>query len=185
MVNKNSIYIFLATGFEETEAVAIIDVLRRAELHVTVVSVTGQRMVTGSHKISVEADALFEECDFKEGNMLVLPGGMPGTRNLEAFVPLTKLISEYYRVGKYLAAICAAPLILGKMRLLRNEEATCYPGYEEDLEDAVLSKQRVVRSGKIITGKGPGTSIEFGLKIVETLKGEELAASLAKAMIVY
>lgn len=185
MANRHSIYIFLAAGFEETEAVAIIDVLRRAELPVTVVSVTGQKMVTGSHHISIQADALFEECNFADGTMLVLPGGMPGTRNLEAYQPLGKLISEYYKGGKYLSAICAAPLILGKMCLLRNEEAICYPGYEDDLVDAILSKQRVVRSGKIITGKGPGTAIEFGLKIVETLKGQEQADELAKAMIVY
>jgi 4-methyl-5(b-hydroxyethyl)-thiazole monophosphate biosynthesis len=179
----SQVSIFLATGFEETEAIAVIDVLRRAEITTTTVSVTGQTVVTGSHGISVVTDALFEELNFSEGQMLVLPGGMPGTNNLEAFAPLTKLINEYYKSGKYLAAICAAPLILGKMRLLRNEEATCYPGYEESLEDAILSKERVVRSGKIITGKGPGTAIEFGLLLVETLKGKALADTIKTAMI--
>lgn len=179
----SQVFIFLATGFEETEAIAIIDVLRRADISTTIVSVTGQTAVTGSHGISVVTDALFEVVNFTEGQMLVLPGGMPGTNNLEAFAPLTKLINEYYKSGKYLAAICAAPLILGKMRLLRNEEAICYPGYEEHLEDAILSKERVVRSGKIITGKGPGTAIEFGLLLVETLKGKELADTIKKAMI--
>lgn len=183
-MNKKSIFIFLATGFEETEAVAIIDVLRRAELNVTTVSITGTKLVTGAHTISVEADVLFEDIDLKDGTMLILPGGMPGTKNLEAFVPLSKAISEYYKAGKHLAAICAAPMILGKMRLLRNEEAICYPGFEEHLEDAILSKKRVVRSGKIITGKGPGTAIEFGLLIVETLKGKELAEEIADGMIV-
>ncbi|MBN1462337.1 MAG: DJ-1/PfpI family protein, partial [Paludibacteraceae bacterium] len=179
----SQVSIFLATGFEETEAIAIIDVLRRADISTTIVSVTGQTVVTGSHGISILTDALFEAVNFTDGQMLVLPGGMPGTNNLEAFAPLTKLINEYYKSGKYLAAICAAPLILGKMRLLRNEEAICYPGYEEHLEDAILSKERVVRSGKIITGKGPGTAIEFGLLLVETLKGKELADTIKKAMI--
>lgn len=179
----NQLFIFLATGFEETEAVAIIDVLRRAEIKTTIVSITDKKMVTGAHSISVEADVLFNEVDFKVGNMLILPGGMPGTKNLEAFAPLIKLIGEYYKAGKFIAAICAAPIILGKMRLLRNEEATCYPGYEDFLEDAIISKQRVVRSGKIITGKGPGTAIEFGLLIVETLKGKELADSIGEGMI--
>ncbi len=178
------VFVFLAEGFEEIEAIAIIDVLRRAQINTDVVSVTGQKKVTGAHGITVEADVLFEDADFTQGAMLVLPGGMPGTLNLEAYAPLQKLISEYYKTGKELAAICAAPLILGKMRLLRNEEATCYPGFEENLEDAVLSKQKVVRSGKIITGRGPGVAIDFGLKIVETLKGKELAEQLAKGMIV-
>jgi protein deglycase len=178
------IYVFLASGFEEIEAVAVIDVLRRAKLEVVIVSVVGEKKVIGAHGIALEADVLFESQDFKNGSMLILPGGMPGTRNLEAFQPLTKLISEYYRAGKYLAAICAAPLIYGKMNLLRNEEAICYPGFEEDLIGAVLSKQRVVSSGKMITAKGAGCAIEFGLKIVEILKGKEDADKIAEAMIV-
>lgn len=181
---SNKVYVFLASGFEEIEAVAIIDVLRRAQIETSVVSITGDKRVVGAHAIALEADVLFESTDFKDGNMLVLPGGMPGTRNLEAFTPLTKVINEYYKSGKFVTAICAAPLILGKMRLLRNEEAVCYPGFEDDLEDAILSKQRVVRSGKMITGKGPGTAIEFALKLVETLVDEATAISLSKAMIV-
>jgi 4-methyl-5(b-hydroxyethyl)-thiazole monophosphate biosynthesis len=176
------IFVFLAEGFEEIEAIAPIDILRRAELQIITVSITGKKLVTGSHGISVEADILFEDADFSKGQMLILPGG-PGTKNLEAFSPLIKLISEYYKGGKYLSAICAAPMILGKMRLLRNEQATCYPGYEDYLEDAILSKEKAICSGKIITAKGAGTAIEFGLKIVETLKGKELADKLAKAII--
>ena len=183
-MSNNNVFLFLATGFEEIEAVAIIDVLRRADIKTTVISVTKEKLVVGTHDITVLADALFTEMDFSTGNMLILPGGMPGAKNLEAYPPLIKLISDYYKTGKFLSAICAAPMILGKMRLLRNEEAICFPGYEKFLEDAILSKQRVVRSGKIITAKGAGCAIEFGLKIVETLKGKELADTLAKAMIV-
>lgn len=180
---QDKVYVFLAEGFEEIEAVTIIDVLRRAAIETCTVSITGKLKVLGAHAIAIEADVLFEDANFKDGKMLVLPGGMPGTRNLEAFIPLNKLIQEYYKTGKFVAAICAAPLILGKMLLLRNEEATCYPGFEENLEGAVLSKQRVVRSGKMITSKGPGTAIEFALKLVESLKDEEAAAKLAKALI--
>lgn len=183
-MNTNNLFIFLASGFEEIEAVAIIDVLRRAEFNIKSISITGEKMVTGAHNISIEADALFENTDFKTGNMLILPGGMPGTANLENYKPLKDLVKEYYKTGKELAAICAAPIILGKMSLLRNEEAICYPGFEEYLEDAIISKKRVVRSGNTITGKGPGCAIEFALLIVETLKGKELAASIAKAMII-
>jgi 4-methyl-5(b-hydroxyethyl)-thiazole monophosphate biosynthesis len=180
----NKLYLFLAEGFEEIEAVAVIDVLRRAELNVITVSITDDKLVKGAHNIVIVADVLFDEvADFKDGKGLILPGGMPGTSNLDAHQPLVKLVSEYYRTGKFIAAICAAPLILGKLRLLRNTEATCYPGFEEYLEDAIFSKQKVVKSGKIITGKGPGCAIEFALKIVETLCGEELAESLKKAMI--
>jgi len=182
-MNNNNVFLFLATGFEEIEAVAVIDVLRRTEIEITVVSVTGEKLVVGTHGITVQADVLFADADFSKGNMLILPGGMPGAKNLDEYKPLIQLINEYYKAGKFLSAICAAPMILGKMRLLRNEEAICFPGYEEFLEDAVLSKQRVVRSGKIITAKGAGCAIEFGLKIVETLKNKELADTVGKNMI--
>ncbi len=177
---KNRVFLFLASGFEEIEAVATIDILRRAQIDITVVSITGQKTVKGAHGITIEADSLFEQTDFNSGNMLILPGGMPGTKNLELFAPLSKLIGEYYKKGKFLAAICAAPSILGKMHLLRNEEVICYPGFEEFLNEAVISKQKVIRSNKIITAKGPGVAIEFGLKIVETLIGKDLADELAE-----
>jgi 4-methyl-5(b-hydroxyethyl)-thiazole monophosphate biosynthesis len=180
---KNKVFLFLATGFEEIEAVATIDILRRAQIDTIVVSITGNQTVTGAHDITVEADSLFEQTDFSDGNMLILPGGMPGTKNLESFTPLTKLIGEYYKKGKFLAAICAAPSILGKMHLLRNEEVICYPGFEEFLSEAVISKQKVVRCNKLITAKGPGVAIEFGLKIVETLVSKELADELAAQVI--
>ena len=177
------VFIFLATGFEEIEAIATIDVLRRADVDVKIVSVTGEKLVSGAHNVAVQADALFETCDFSKGEMLILPGGMPGTTHLEACQPLIELVKEYHKQGKYIAAICAAPMIFGNLNLLQNKEATCYPGFEKYLKGAVLSSQRAVRSGKIITAKGPGTAIEFALKIVETLKSKELAAQLSEGMI--
>lgn len=180
----SKIFVFLADGFEEIEAIAIIDVLRRAELDTTTVSISKQFLVKGAHNISVQADILFEDLDPLMGTMLVLPGGMPGTKNLDAHNGLQRLIMEYYGKGKRIAAICAAPMILGKLNLLRNSEATCYPGYEEYLTDAILSKNRVAESGRIITSKGPGSAIEFALKIVETMSDTETAKRIAKAMIV-
>lgn len=178
-------YIFIAEGFEEIEAITTIDILRRAQLQVISVSITNQKTVTGAHGITIQTDATFDQItDFAQAQTIILPGGMPGTTNLEAYQPLIKLISQSYKSGKYIAAICAAPSILGKMRLLRNEEATAYPGFEEHLEDAVLSKQKVVRSGKMITARGPGATIQFALKIVETIKGQEAAQQIAADLII-
>lgn len=178
------VFVFLATGFEEIEAVAVIDVLRRAEIDITTVSITGDKKVIGAHDITIEADQLFEDTDFSVGTMLILPGGQPGSTNLDAYKPLINLIEEYFKSDKYLAAICAAPMVYGKMDLLQDKEVICYPGFEKFLNGAIISTQRTVRSGKIITSKGPGTAIEFGLKIVETLKGIELADILHEGMIV-
>ncbi len=178
------VFVFLATGFEEIEAVATIDVLRRAEINTTTVSITGKKKVKGAQGISIEADELFESVNYSDGTMLILPGGMPGSSNLNTFKPLIELIEEYHTSNKYLAAICAAPMILGRMNLLKSKEVICYPGFEKFLNGAIVSKERTIQSGKIITGKGPGAAIEFGLKIVEVLKGKELASTLHKGMIV-
>lgn len=177
------IFMFLATGFEETEAVATADILKRAEFDLQLVSVSGTKEVTGAHGITVIADSLFENTDFSEGVMLVLPGGMPGTNNLNAHAGLKKLIEEYHKQGKHISAICAAPLVLGEMGLLKGEKATSYPGFEDRLSGAEITGERVTVSGKFITGKGPGAAVEFGLKIVETLKGKDVAEDVAKAFI--
>ena len=180
----HSIYVFLADGFEEIEAITIIDVLRRASLHTVTVSISGQKKVLGAHNIAVEADQLFEDTDFSQGQALVLPGGMPGSANLDGYLPLKELIQTYHQANKYLAAICAAPLVLGKMHLLKNKDAVCYPGFEKFLIDANITDQRVVCTDNIITGKGPGAAIAFSLTLVEILKGKETATELAQGMIV-
>lgn len=177
------LYIFLATGFEEIEAVATIDVIRRAELNITTVSITGQRQVTGAHGITIEADTLFEDTDFNKAEMLILPGGMPGTLNLGQYTPLTTLIKEHNKHGGRIAAICAAPSILGQMHILRNQQAVCYPGFENQLTGAFMSKDPVVVSGNIITSRGPGFATEFALKIVETIRNTEAARQVAKDML--
>ena len=177
-------FIFLAPGFEETEAVVPIDILRRAGLEVETVSITSQKEVTGSHGITITADSLFEYPDFSTGEMLILPGGMPGANNLNSHAGLKKLILDYNNKGKYIAAICAAPMILGEMGLLKGEKAISYPGYEKQLYGAQVTDERVVVSGKFITAKGPGVAAEFALKIADILKGDSIAKKVASAFII-
>ena len=178
------VYVHFAEGFEEIEAVAIVDVLRRGEIQTKSVSVTGGKAVCGSHGITVNADILFEEADYDDCEMLVLPGGMPGTTNLLAHTGLAGKITAFAEGKKYLAAVCAAPMVFGKLGVLKDRKATIYPGMEENLIGAKPQADRVVIDGNIITSKGPGTAIEFALALVGVLKGGEEAARLGKAMVV-
>lgn len=178
------VFIHLATGFEEIEAISIIDVLRRADIEVTTISVTGRREVTGAHQITVHTDLLFEEADYREAGMIVLPGGMPGAKNLSEHEGLARQILAFHTDGKLLGAICAAPLVFGKLGILHGKEATCYPGFEKYLEGAHFTGRKVTCSGTIVTAKGPGAAIPFALKIVEILKGKNLVDSLKEKMII-
>jgi 4-methyl-5(b-hydroxyethyl)-thiazole monophosphate biosynthesis len=168
-------FLFLADGFEEIEAITPIDILRRAEIDIETISISNKNEVIGAHKIKLLADKLFSETNFSECDILILPGGIPGTKNLEAHQGLKSLLEKHYNQGKSIAAICAAPSILGGLGILNGKDATCYPGFEHTLIGAQLSKNNVVKSGKIITAKGAGTALEFSLKIVEELKGSSLA----------
>lgn len=176
------LYLFLAPGFEEIEAITILDVLRRAQLNVVSVSLTGDLTVTGAHGIAVLADTLYPDVDLAEAALLILPGGMPGTNNLNVHEGLKKAIKSHATAGKPVAAICAAPLILGQLGLLAGKEATCYPGYEQHLVGARLSKKAVVQDGLFLTGNGPGAAARFALQIVNNFRSEELAEELAKGM---
>lgn len=180
---EKKIAVHLAEGFEEIEAVSIIDVLRRANIETLVVSVTGKKAVTGSHHIQITADVLFEEVDFSTIDMIVLPGGLPGANNLKNHEGLGKQILNFHKKGKPLGAICAAPLVFGNLGILKNQKATCFPGFENQLLGAEFTGADVETSGKIVTGKGAGVAIKFALKIVETLKGKTLAVELGKKMI--
>ncbi|MDR1645738.1 MAG: DJ-1/PfpI family protein [Tannerellaceae bacterium] len=171
--------LFLATGFEETEAVATIDVLRRGDIETTVVSITGDHKVTGAHNIAVTADALFDEMDFSGVDALILPGGMPGSTNLNACEPLKQLLTEHHRDGKLVAAICAAPLVLGGLGILNKRRATCYPGIEPQLIGATIVEDSAVTDGNVITGKGPGLVFNFALSIIIWLKGTKTTAGVA------
>jgi len=181
---KKTIAVHLADGFEEIEAISIIDVLRRADLDVVVVSVTGKTDITGAHQIKVIADILFEEVNYDEMYMIVLPGGMPGAANLDAHAGLKHEIKKFVAENKQLAAICAAPLVFGNLGILEGKQAVCYPGFEEYLKGAEVLKIPVVEAGNIITGRGPGVAIQFALKIVAKAVSVERALLLSKQMIV-
>lgn len=178
------IFVHLAEGFEEIEAITPVDVLRRAGCDVTMVSVTGNRMVTSSRNIAVQTDALFEEVDYTKADMLVLPGGMPGSKNLDQHEGLKNKLLEADRSGKFLAAICAAPMVLGHLGLLQGRKATCYPGNEKDLVGATVTGKAVEIDENFITGKGAGSSIKFSLALVEVLCGKEKAQDIKTKMMV-
>lgn len=179
-----SVYVFFADGFEEIEAFTIVDVLRRANLKVEMISVTDEDVVTGAHDIPVICDAHFRGYNFDDAEMLILPGGMPGATTLEKHEELCELIREFADDNKPIAAICAAPSVLGKMGLLKGRVVTCYPGFEQYLEGTESTGGMVEQDGNLITGIGPGAALKFALAIVEMLAGKEKARELAEAMFV-
>ncbi len=171
--------IFLADGFEEIEALTPVDFMRRAGIEVVTVSISTKREVTGSHNIIVKADRLFEEVNYDEMDMLILPGGGKGTENLEDCEKLADLLIDADKKEKYIAAICAAPRVLGKLGLLKGQKATCYPGNEEFLEGAeVVKGEKAVISTRFVTGKGMGASIEFAAAVTEQLLGKDKAEEI-------
>ncbi|MBN2765536.1 MAG: DJ-1/PfpI family protein [Paludibacteraceae bacterium] len=176
------ICIFLAEGFEEIEAVAPMDIFRRAGIEVLTISVTGNKVVSGAHSVPVVADVLFENMVFSNDDFLFLPGGLPGTTNLEKHEGLKNLIQQRYDSGGEIAAICAAPSIFGKMKLLADKEAICYPGFEQTLEGARLSQSKIVKADNVFTAKAAGVAIEFALSIVAHLKGDELSQSIREGI---
>ncbi|MBR6769779.1 MAG: DJ-1/PfpI family protein [Lachnospiraceae bacterium] len=174
---------FFAEGYEEIEALAAVDLLRRVGIETETVSVTGEYIVMGSHGIPVKMDRLLEELDFHGVDVLMLPGGMPGTKNLEACEPLMNQLDAFYQKNKIIAAICAAPSILGHKGMLKGRRACAYPGFEAQLEGAEISDKPVEIAGNIITSRGMGCAIDFGLAIVEILLGREQAAELADRIV--
>jgi 4-methyl-5(b-hydroxyethyl)-thiazole monophosphate biosynthesis len=176
------VYIFLANGFEEVEGLTAVDLLRRAGIDITTVSVTGEPFITGSHQIIIKADALFAEVDFADADMLVLPGGMPGTKHLSEHEGLDQLLKEFCAKGKKVSAICAAPSVLGSKGLLKGKKATCFPGFEVALLGAHIKNEVVVVDGNFITSKGLGTAIDFSLAIIKSIKGEAEASNIAKTI---
>lgn len=175
--------IFLAPGFEEVEALTPIDLLRRAGAQVTIVSIGEEKTVTGSHQIAIGADVLFDEMDFSEQDLFILPGGQPGTNNLKACSRLRALLEDADRKGKLLAAICAAPTVFGDMGLLKGKKATCYPGCEDGLTGAEYLTERVVTDKTITTSRGVGTAIPFALSLIEQLFGKEKSEEIRRSII--
>ena len=175
--------VMLADGFEEVEALTAVDLLRRAKIYVDTVSITDDFTVHGAHGINVQTEDLFDEVDFSETDMIVLPGGMPGTTNLKEHEGLKKVLLRFAEEEKYIGAICAAPTVLDEIGILQGKRATCYPGVESQIKDAILTRIPVMRDGNIITGQGVGTAIDFALKLVEVLAGEEKAKEIAEAIV--
>lgn len=176
-------YVFLADGFEEVEGLTAVDLMRRAGIDVVTVSVMKGREVCGSHQIKVMADALFAELDFTDADLLVLPGGMPGTLHLQKHQGLEALLKDQNEKKKYIAAICAAPSILGALGFVKGRKAGIYPGMEEKLTNAEVSYDPVSTDGHIITSRGVGTAIPFALELVALLCGREKAEEIGKAIV--
>ena len=168
----NEVCVFLADGFEEIEGLTVVDLLRRAGIETRTVSIMGQEEIKGAHGIIVKADSLFENTDFSEVKMLVLPGGMPGTIHLKEHKGLEEL-----------AAICAAPTVFGGMGILKGKKAICYPGMEEGLIGAEVTCQPAVTDGHITTSRGLGTAIDFALALISELRDKESADTISKQVV--
>ncbi len=179
---KKKVYIFLAEGFEEMEAITPLDLLRRVGVDAAFVSTTGKKAVTGAHGVTYQADLLFEEID-KTADALVLPGGMPGTLNLKAHEGLSKLLLDFFHERKWVCAICAAPMVLGGLGILQGKTATIYPGMEEHLIGATPVTDEVCVDGNVVTSRAPGTAIPFALKLAELFTDPAAAASLTSDIV--
>ena len=176
--------LFLANGFEEIEGLTVVDFLRRAGIEIETVSIMDSKTIHGAHGIIVEADKMFDEADFSEDKMLVLPGGLPGTDYLRAHEGLRELILKFNQEKRQLAAICAAPTVFGGLGILKDRRATCYPGLESGLDCMEALSDGVVTDGHITTGRGMGVSIDFASRLTEILRDEKTAMDLRRAIVV-
>lgn len=179
----SKIGIFMANGCEEIEGLTVVDIVRRAGLAIDMISITGEKQVTGSHGICFETDVKKEEADFDGYDGIVLPGGMPGTLNLGADDTVQATIQSFAKAGKMVAAICAAPSVLGEANLLSGKNATCHPGFEEKLLGANCKTEEVVRDGNVITSRGMGTAIAFALEIVRYFLDDEAVAKVSTGLV--
>lgn len=181
----NTSYIFLAEGFEEIEALTVVDVMRRAGMDVKTVSITDSHTVMGAHGIPVTTDVLYDNTDFITPEWLIIPGGMPGAANLSMFAPLNTLLINQAISGK-IAAICAAPaVVLAPLGILEGKEATCYPGFEKKMTGAVLRDSPVISLDRLITANGPSAALRFALAIVANSMGEAVAQEVGSGMLFY
>lgn len=177
------LFICMADGCEEVEALTVVDLVRRAGIQMDMVSITGNKTITGSHNIVMEADALMEDVDLSKYDGVVLPGGMPGTNHLKADERVLSAIKTFAKDNKLVAAICAAPTVLGYAGLLEGKKATCYPGMEDGLLGATKETKEVVEDGNIITSRGLGTAVAFGLSVVSYFTDEKTAQNLGNAIV--
>jgi 4-methyl-5(b-hydroxyethyl)-thiazole monophosphate biosynthesis len=178
----SKVYVFFAEGFEEIEALTVVDMLRRVNVETVMVSIGADKVVKGAHNIPVVTDGVFTEFSYEDGTMAVLPGGMPGTVNLEKTPALMEQVKAFANAGKYVAAICAAPSVLGHLGILAGKTACCYPGFEEELTDAKVTFNSCEVDGNVITARGMGCAIDFSVEIINTLldgvKGAEIASKI-------
>lgn len=179
----SKVCIFLADGFEEIEGLTVVDLLRRAGIEVKMAAIGKDLEVAGAHGICVKADCIATEINYNEMDMLVLPGGMPGTLHLGESELVCSQVKEFAKAGKWLGAICAAPSVFGKLGILKGKEAVCYPGFEEKLEGAKVSFEPVKTDGKVITSRGLGTAITFAGAIIESLENREKANEVLESII--
>ena len=177
------VYMLLGTGFEETEAIAPLDLLRRAGVEVATVGING-KVITGSHGIPVTADMELSEMNWDNMDMIVLPGGLGGVNSIKASEKALEAVRYAYDSGKFVAAICAGPTILAQLHITDGKNATCYPGCETQMGSANMVNAAAVTDGKIITGTSAGCAIPFGLALITALKGEEAAAAIAKQIVI-
>ena len=180
---SKKVYIFLADGFEDIEGLTVVDLMRRAGIDITTVSIKNTKQIVTSHKITMLTDTTFGETDFTDADMLVLPGGMPGTLHLEACDGLMEQLDRFYSAGKWVAAICAAPQIFGHRGYLKGRKATSFPSMEKELDGAFVTHGAAEVDGNVITGRGMGCAIDFALKIIGCLISEEEAAAQAERIV--
>ena len=178
------VYMLLGTGFEETEAIAPLDLLRRAGVEVRTVGVNG-KIIRSSHKVGIEADILLEELDLSDCEMIVLPGGLGGVASIRDSRKALEAVRAVYDAGKYVAAICAGPTVLADLGLLSGVRSTCYPGQIPNMRDAVVVENAAcITEGKIITGTSAGTAVPFALALIEALKGVDAAKAIADQIVI-
>ena len=182
---SKKVYIFLADGFEDIEGLTVVDLLRRAEIDIKTVSIKETKQIQTSHGITMLTDTTFAETDFADADMLVLPGGMPGTKYLAGYKPLTDLLTDFNSKGKKIAAICAAPSVFSGLGFLRNRKAASYPSFMEIIagDGAQTSEDSVVVDGNITTSRGLGTAVDFALSLISQLENDEKAKEIAESVV--
>ncbi len=184
-VMMSKVYIFFADGFEDIEGLTVVDLMRRAQIDICTVSIKDTKEVQTSHGITLKTDCIFGETDFSDADMLVLPGGMPGTRYLGEFKPLTDLLTKFYQEGGKVAAICAAPSVFADLGFLKGRTATSYPSFMEKLHGAVTTEDAVAVDGNVTTSRGLGTAVDFSLSLISQLAGADKAQEIAESIVYF
>ena len=180
--NMAKAYEFLANGFEDIEALAPVDILRRGGIEIKTVSIGDSLMVESAHGVQVKADMMFSEANLADADLLLIPGGMPGAKNIDEHKGVRQALLKQAEQNKLIGAICAGPMVLGHLGLLQGRKATCYPGFEGELDGAEYTAAKFTIDGNIITGKGPGATFDYAYALLTLLKGERVVREMKKGM---